>query len=435
MNNSIYIAGRIGMAAVLALALNSCTRDIESDTLADFPDISDVFIDGFASDMDFQAWGKSTNFSIDKDTKYDGTAAIRIEVPGPDDPLGTWAGGNLFSKTGRNLTGYDCLTFYAKSSVATTLQAGFGNYGDNSDYQVTVDDFKLNTNWQQYIIPIPNASKLTDQQGLFFYSAGMVNNEGYSIWIDDVKYERLHTLAHTSFVDVDQPGFAGKLTLGNLTTKVSLPNGSTQTMQASAKYFTFVSSNPAVATVEGDTVFIHKTGEVTLMAKEAAGHINLHCYDYASAPTKDAADVISLLSQNYPAKITANWNPHWQWSTAEYTDIDTGKGHIAQYTNLNFVGIVFDAVADCSDMTHLHMDFLSMDDVPSDAEFKIEVHNGTNNTTNTFTPANTPGFRKGQWVSVDVPLTALGTNKKVNQLVLAVNGIPNILMDNIYFYK
>lgn len=435
MNKKTYIAGKFAMAMLLACGLNSCTRDIDSDTLADFPSISDVFIDGFASDMDFQAWGKSTNFTIDKDTKYEGTASIKIEVPGPDDPLGTWAGGNLFSKMGRNLTGYDALTFYAKSSVPTTLEAGFGNYGDNSDYQVTVKDFKLNTNWQQYIIPIPNAAKLTDQQGLFFYSAGMVNNEGYSIWVDDVKYVRLQTLAHTSFVDEEQPGFPGKLTLDNLTVKVSLPNGSTQSMEASPKYFTFVSSNPNVATVEGDTVFIHKTGEATLMANEASGRINLHCYDYATTPAKDPSDVISLLSSAYTSKITANWNPYWQYSTAEYKDINTGKAHLAQYTNLNFVGIVFNSVADCSEMTHLHLDFLSMDDVPSNAEFKLEVHNGSTSTVDTFTPANTPEFKKGRWVSVDVPLTALGNNKNVNQLVLAVNGIKNILMDNIYFYR
>lgn len=436
MDNHIkHIAGRLATLAVLTAALTGCTRDIDSETPVPYPAIADVYTDGFASDMDFQAWGKSTNFHIDTQTKHSGYSSIRIEVPGPDDPQGSWAGGNLFSKSGRDLTSYDALVFYAKSSTPTTLEAGFGNAVDNTDYLVGVSGIKLNSNWQEYIIPIPNAAKLTKEKGLFYYSAGMVNNEGYSIWIDDVKFVKLGTLAHPRISSSAHAAFPGVTHLGNLTERINLPDGKDCTMTVSPKYFTFVSSAPEVASVEGDKVMIKKPGEAVLTALEAEGNISLSALTPAPDPTRPAADVISLLSNAYESKITANWNPYWQWSTAEYAEVPKGNGHAAEYTGLNFVGIVFNSTADCSAMNYLHMDVMSLDEVGDGAEFKAEVHNGQSQVTQTIHPADTPAFKKGQWVSLDIPLAELGDNKQINQLVLACGGISHVILDNIYFYK
>jgi len=38
------------------------------------------------------------------------------------------------------------------------------------------------------IIPIPDASKLTAEKGLFWYSTGPENNRGYTFWIDEVRF-------------------------------------------------------------------------------------------------------------------------------------------------------------------------------------------------------------------------------------------------------
>lgn len=435
MSNKTNLAGRLGLVAAMLCVATACTRDIDSETLATYPDIADVYIDGFASDMQYQAWGKPTNFHTDTETKYEGTSSMRIEVPAPEDPQGNWAGGNFYSTMGRDLTHYDALTFYAKASVSTSIEVGFGNDGGNADYLVSLNNVKLNTNWQKVIIPIPNAAKLLAEKGLFYYSAGMLNNDGYSIWFDDVKFENLGLVAHPEITSVERPAFPGSVEVGQLNCTFSLPNGSTQAMQVSPKYFSFVSSDESVASVEGDSITVHHSGETVLTAREAAGQIKLRCYDYAPEPTQPASQVISLFSDAYTNVITANMNPHWQYSTAEYEEINTGKQHVAKYSALNFVGIVFDSAVDCSNMTHLHMDLMSLDDVPTTAKFALEVQNGTKNATYNLTPARNADFKQNTWCSIDVPIAILGSNKNVIQLVLSCEGIQNVLIDNIYFYK
>ena len=422
------------LVAVAVLSLSGCTREIDTDVLATYPNLSEVFIDGFSSDLQYQAWGKVTNFDTDTDTKYSGPTSIRVEVPVPSDPMGNYAGGVFYSSTGRNLSEYDALTFYAKSSVPAKMEVGIGNY-DTEDYLIGLQDVKLNANWNKVIIPIPNAAKLLSEKGLFYYSAGAVDGEGYTIWIDEVKFEYLGTLAHAHIEDVERPGFPGKVNIGTLTETINLPNGVNQTMQVSSKFFTFESSDPDVASVADNAITVHKSGEAVISLKEAGGQIKLHCYDFAPTPERNESEVLSLFSDSYRNKITANWNPRWQYSTAEYEDMDTGDNHIGYYSNLNFVGIVFNSVADCSAMTHLHLDVLSMDEIGTGSEFKVEIHesNSNNNIVYLATKATHPDFKAGQWLSLDIPLNDAG--KQITQLVLGCDSnTKNILLDNIYFY-
>lgn len=435
MSNTKHIARKLGFAAAMMLAVTGCTRDIDTEQLAPYPDIADVYIDGFASDMQYQAWGKVTNFSIDNDVKYDGTSSMRIEVPSANDPMGTWAGGNFYSTMGRNLTRYDALTFYAKASVSTSIEVGYGNDGGAADYLVTLKNLKLNTNWQKVIIPIPNAAKLLSEKGLFYYSAGMVSDEGYSIWFDDVKFEKLGLVAHPAIGDVERPAFPGAVEVGKLTATFSLPNGVTQAEEVSPKYFTFSSSDESVASMQGDSIVVHKTGETTLTPNEAEGSIKLNCYDYAPTPKQPADNVLSIFSDTYPAVVGVNMNPYWQYSTAQYQEITSGKEHVGKYSELNFVGIVFNSPVDCSNMHYMHMDLMSLDNVGSGANFACEIQNGKTSATYNLTPAKNADFKKNQWVSIDIPLSAMGTNKTVTQLVLSCGGIKNVLIDNIYFYK
>lgn len=432
MNHKINISCKLSVVAVL-FSLTGCTRDINTDVLATYPHLSDVFIDEFASDLQYQAWGKVTNFGVDTETTYDGTSSMRIEVPNPSDPMGSWAGGTFYSATGRNLSGYDALTFYAKSSVATAIEVGIGNY-DTTEYLVQVNDVQLNTNWSKIIIPIPNSAKLLSEKGLFYYSAGAVNDEGYTIWFDEVKFEKLGTLAHAKIEDIEVPGFPGKLTIGTLTETINLPNGINRKMWVSPNYFTFESSDVNVASVTNDgNITVHKTGEAVISLKEAEGEIKVHCYDFAPTPTKDESEVLSLFSDSYTNKISANWNPRWEWSTAEYTEIDTGDNHIARYSGLNFVGIVFNKTADCSSKTHLHLDVLCMDEVSESTIITVSIYYGTTEIKYPITLEKYPDFKSKQWLSLDLKLEK--ENKLIPQLALACDdNTRNILLDNIYFY-
>ena len=429
MNHKINISCKLSVVAVL-FSLTGCTRDINTDVLATYPNLSDVFIDEFASDLQYQAWGKVTNFGVDTETTYDGTSSMRIEVPSISSIL---AGGTFYSATGRNLSGYDALTFYAKSSVATAIEVGIGNY-DTTEYLVQVNDVQLNTNWSKIIIPIPNSAKLLSEKGLFYYSAGAVNDEGYTIWFDEVKFEKLGTLAHAKIEDIEVPGFPGKLTIGTLTETINLPNGINRKMRVSPNYFTFESSDANVASVTNDgNITVHKTGEAVISLKEAEGEIKVHCYDFAPTPTRDESEVLSLFSDSYTNKISANWNPRWEWSTAEYTEIDTGDNHIARYSGLNFVVIVFNKTADCSSKTHLHLDVLCMDEVSESTIITVSIYYGTTEIKYPITLEKYPDFKSKQWLSLDLELEK--ENKLIPQLALACDdNTRNILLDNIYFY-
>lgn len=430
MNNKITLTLKALVAAFMVTAAG-CTRDISTDTLASYPQIQEVFLDGFAPDLQFQAWGKVTNFSIDAQTQYEGTTAMKIEVPAPNDPLGSWAGGTFYSTTGRDLTGYDALVLYAKASVPTSVEVGLGNYG-NADYLVSVKDVALNHNWKQIIIPIPNAAKLVSEEGLFYYSAGAVDGEGYTIWFDEVQFAKLELLAHARIDDIDLPGFPGSLNIGKLTETVNLPNGVNQQMEVTPNYFNFETSDPEVVSVEDNVLTVHKSGKAVITLKEAQGSINVECYDYAPTPEHPAAGVVSLFSDSYENRITANWNPRWEWSTAEFTEIESGTNHIAYYSGLNFVGIVFDDVADCSAQTHLHLDLLCTKEINAGSEVKIEVHTKDGSSmVYTVTQASHPDFTTRKWLSADFPLT--GGTRQIAQLVLASN-VDNLLLDNIYFH-
>jgi hypothetical protein len=48
---------------------------------------------------------------------------------------------------------------------------------------------------EKYIIPIPDASKLRAERGLFWYAEGAENGKGYTFWIDELKFEKLGTIA------------------------------------------------------------------------------------------------------------------------------------------------------------------------------------------------------------------------------------------------
>lgn len=442
--------------AAAAMMAAGCTRALDTDILATYPDIAEVFLDEFASDMDFQAWGKATNFSIDYDEKYEGRSAMRIEVPVPSDPQGNFAGGIFFSSIGRDLTGYDALTFYAKSSVTATMVAGIGNFAD-TDHMAQVDEVELTTSWTKVIIPVPNPAKLVAEYGLFYYSAGAVNNESYTIWIDDVRYEKLGTLAHYRIQPVEKLGIVGsEMEMEELTQTVNLPNGRDCRMTVSSSCFTFESSDSGVAEVDGNRLRIRGAGEAEITVKEADGEITVRGIDIGTPeePDRPASEVLSLYSDSYENAVGVNWNAMWQWSTAVYDELGLSDGgHIGWYTDLNFVGITFNSPLDCSEMTHLHIDMLSVGEVSANTKVSVSVffNTGTDGSGSTtfnevkvpVTQAAYPDFSTGKWLPVDIelPENQKGTGI-VTQLSLSCDAdtstgdveTMSILIDNVYFY-
>ncbi len=431
--NTAYI---LSLSSALIL-LPGCEREIDTSVPATSPKVAEVFIDGFASGVDYQAWGKPTNLSQDTETKYSGTTSLKVEVPVPSDPLGNFAGGTFFAEAGRDLSGYDALTFYAKSSTPTTIVTGIGNYGDNPEYMVTLSDISLNDNWTKVIVPIPNPAKLTEEKGLFFYSAGAVDDQGYSIWIDDVKFEKLGTLAHPRIESSTMAGFpTGNIEINDLTAYVNLPDGIDQEMTISSRYFTFNSSNPEVATVEENVITFHGAkGSAVLTPQEAeAGTITITgVYDFAPEPDKDESEVISLYCDNYTNTLSSPFNGYWapHQTTTNDEIVLSENHHIMHYGSFNFVGIVLNEDANCTGKTYAHMDILLQDQVDN-AQINVSADL---NEAGDHAGNLTVSLKTGEWVSIDIPLNGASS---IHQFQLAkTDGSPtyqNILIDNIYFY-
>ena len=448
-------APRLSVALLSALlALSACERDGGTGP-APMPNDPKVFIDGFAEGVSWQAFEGSlyTAMSIDNTVKYRGTNSLKIVVPNAGDPNGGYSGGAFVADVGRDLSAYDVVSFWAKASVAGTLNvAGLGN--DNtgaSQYTAERSALALTTSWQKYTIAIPLSAKLTDEKGLFYFAEGPENGQGYTIWLDDIQFETLGTLTNPrpaiSGGSYEQEVGDSRVITG--TTLTVAVGGVDQTVAASAGYFTFSSSNTAVATVTNGVISVVAAGSATITgslgAVSASGSIALTSAAppavAAPTPTRVAADVISLFSGAYTNRAVDTWSA--VWDQADVADVTIAGNAAKKYTNLSYAGIEFTTTPiDATQMTGLHLDLW----VTQAAGFKVKlVDFGANGVFGggddkeheiTLSTTSSPVIATGTWNSVDIPfsaLTGLTTRGKLAQLI--ISGSPTAYLDNVYFYK
>ena len=446
------------------IAVLSCKRDIDGLSPATFPTTPEVFIDGFSSGLNYAAFGgsKVTAFDVDAEVKYKGTASMKFAVPDAGDPKGAYAGGGFITTVGRDLSGYDALTFWAKASKSATIDVvGFGNDFGESKYQVTLKGVKVNSNWQKFIIPIPDPSKLKQEKGMFFYSEGPENDLGYTFWIDDLKFEKLGTIAHPkpAILDGQDQVFSvetdQKLNIGGLKVTFNLPTGIDQSVEATPGYFTFLSSNPAVASVSSaGVVSVADAGKAVITAKvgelSAVGSLTLNSSGKAvgpetpaPTPTIKADSVISLFSNAYNNVTVDTWNTGWQFSTAQTIDVKIAGNDAKRYRSLNFVGIEFSSkTINASAMTNFHLDIWTPDPTDLPKTFKVQlVDFGPNGTfgggddSSHEIAVTRPTLVSKEWVSINIPLSRFtGLNRRGNLAQLVLSGdLPNVYLDNVYF--
>ncbi len=463
-NHKLYRITNL-LIIVLIFLFIGCERDPDLLEPATYPDIPEVFIDGFSAGLNYAAFGgsKVTAFDVDKQVKYSGTASMRIEVPDFEDPLGAYAGGAYFTSVGRDLSGYDALTFWAKSSQPANIDiVGIGNDFGQSRNLASISGLAVNTNWKKYYIPIPDPGRWKAERGMFFYSEGPENRKGYTIWFDEVKFEKVGTIAHPRPVILNKQNqnfiaFIGqKLNIGDTYILFNMPNGIDQRVDVAPGYFTYYSSDESVATVnENGQISVIGMGSATVTAKfgdkVAEGSISLNVMELpprAPIPTVPAENVISLFSNVYPNVPVDSWATGWLYSTAVLQEIQIDGDDVKLYTNLNFNGIEFASqTIDATQMTHFHMDIWTPDPTNPPAAFKVllvdfganGVYGGGDDVSHelTFTANTNPALRTKEWVQIDVPLSAftgLTTRKHLAQLV--ISGDPNtVFVDNVYFYR
>lgn len=457
------------IAGIVTTALVSCEREFSEDiTLATFPTIPEVFTDNpvnltdeFFISFDPADGANVYGFDTDNDA-YKGTQAIKIDVPAPNDPNGGFIGGIFLDRgEGRNLTEYTALTFWARASTTATVGLfGFGTDFIDDKYTVNIEDTTLSTAWKKYIIPIPDPSKLVQEKGMFIFSAGTqsTGNLGYSIWLDEIRFEKLNTFAQArtsimSGLDVNRRVYNGEIIIDETQQTVNLGDGTELVTNIAPAYLDFHSSDPTVVQIDAQgKIIVVAAGTATITASfngvEAAGSLIVESkgeFISAPTPTQDAADVISIFSDTYENVNIDFYNGYWTpYQTTTSADFDVRGDNILVYENFNFVGHQFsDPTVDASAMTHLHMDILIPGSLPSNAKLIVTIKDfgangadgGGDDKTQKVTILSSQ-LKGDAWASIDIPLS-LSQRSKVGQFIFENGGsaVTNLYMDNVYFYK
>ncbi|MCF7825138.1 MAG: Ig-like domain-containing protein [Candidatus Marinimicrobia bacterium] len=456
------------MILVVLGGLFSCERETGILGPAPFPTDAEVFIDGFGPSVEPQSFlgTKLDALQIDESEAYSGTQSIIITIPGPGDLSGsTWSGGALVAGIARDLTGYNALTFWAKANKSLTLNSvGLGNDNEAPNpYVVERVNVPLTSSWTKYVIPIPLPAKLPQEQGLFYYSEGQENGEGATIWLDEIQFESLGTIAHPaiSFASTSATAYQGStVSVPSVTISYDV-DGTNVDVVASSNYLSFSSSDTSIVTINADgTMTANNPGSATITAtlgdNSATGSITVNV-DYAPVspaadPTHDAADVMALFSDTYTSVTpNMNWYTYWTWSTAEVNEFDIDGNEMMIFSKLNFAGVEFaDEQIDASAMTHFHMDIWTPNYITASSRFIIKLvdfgangaYGGGDDTEHalTLSTTTTPALSSNSWVSIDVPMTAFTgatAQSHLAQLVLECTGgaLTTIFVDNVYLYR
>lgn len=460
------------VVVLLVVLYYSCERELSDDvTLSTFPSTAEIFTDapvGLGSDFYFPfADSKLDAFSVDDEVGFESSASYRIDVPNSNDPTGSYAGAILrIDGAGRDLSKYDALTFYAKASQGVTVDAvGFGQDFSENKYQVSSSSLSVGTQWKKFIIPIPDPSKLTQERGVFWYAAGtqQTGGSGYVLWFDEMKFEKLGTIAHTRPLinggqDITTESFIGVSTsVESLQSTFNLGNGEDITLDLAPSYFAFSSTDTSVASIdELGQISVDGTGtsiiSATLNGIEAEGSLTLISkgeFSPAPEPTRNPESVISLFSNTYTNEPVDFYNGYYApFQTTTSNDFSVNGDDVLNYENFNFVGIEFNQNVPTINgklATHLHLDVFVPGSIPANADLRVALVDfggdasfGGGDDTQKFVDFSL-GNTADQWVSIDMDITDLNPKTNLGQIVLSGDGPgtppSNFYLDNLYFYR
>jgi hypothetical protein len=473
MKNKKYFYPKITfLLCLLFITAVGCERELSDDVeIATFGTNPEVYIDGFSGGLEYYPYADSKfdAFTVEEGIIYEGTSSMRFDVPNVGDPDGAYAGAIFRDDNGgRDLSGYDALTFWAKATKSAVINdIGFGqDFGENK-YQVSLQAMQISTGWKKYIIPIPDASKLTQEAGMFWYAEGpegpIGSEVGYTFWIDNLRYEKLGTIAQPrpkmfNGEDRIETSFTGgKIQITGLTQTYNLASGQNQTVVAAGHYFKFSTSDVSVATVTRAGL-IAVVGEgtaditATLNGVEVSGSLSITSLGQfvpAETPTANASNVISIFSDAYTNEPVEYYNGYWApfQTTLGQDDISINGDNIIKYSALNFVGIQFtQPTINMSDMTNFHIDIQVINELDSSDFVTIKLQDiGPDNTFGTsddsaaeirFSASN---LVTGEWVSIDIPLSTLSSltsRSNLAQVVFISDAtVTDMYVDNVYFNK
>mgnify|MGYP000849491539 FL=1 len=389
---------------------------------------------------------------------------MRFDVPNEGDRNGAYAGAIFRDDNGgRDLSKYDALTFWAKASKAATINdIGFGQDFGQNKFQVSKRGLRLTTNWVKYTIPIPDASKLKQEKGMFWYAEGPENGDGYSFWIDELQFEKLGTIAQPrpSILNGDNISvntFIGvNINVADLNQTFNLGTGEDISISSAPGYFIFSSSNPSVASVsETGVVEVLSAGNsvitATLDGVEAKGSLTINSigsFVFAPTPVRDSNNVVSIFSDHYPNTPVDFFNGYWQpYQTTQSADFSIQGDNFLNYTNFNFVGIQFaNPTLNLTDKSNLHFNMYIPNAVPSNFDFLVtivdfgpdKVNGGGDDTRQQLFVRKSPSIVADSWITIEFSLNGLTPRNNVGLIIfenINFSSLRNLYLDNIYFYK
>ena len=248
-------------------------------------------------------------------------------------------------------------------------------------------------------------------------------------------------------------------TLSNFTIPTQITTNPPFTITAptsnSSGAFTYISANPSVATISGNTVTITGAGTSLITANQAAAG------DYgagtiattltvnpppltiaAPTPTVAAANVISLFSNAYTNVPVNTWRTGWSAGATTLTDLQIAGDDTKLYSNLDYVGVEFTGTntINVTNMEFYHIDVWT----PNATTFRVKLVD--------FGANGNPGggddveheivvspLTQGGWNSYNIPLSAfagLTTKAHLAQMIFSAlpTNIANVYIDNVYFY-
>ena len=453
MTSSNFVR-RLAVASLVLLTATACDRDLDSLQPAPFPSEPTVFGEDFVG-VDFQAFAgsKTDAVQIDNSQSYRGSNSLRVTVPAPDNATGSYAGGAFVASVPRDLSGYNALTFWARANRTATLNvAGLGN--DNTGTSIytaeAANQFQLGSAWAKYVIPIPDPAKLSMEQGMFFFAEGAEEGQGYTFWMDEVRFEQVSGISNIrpmipSTTINDEVGGSVRIQGATATYQV---DGTDVTVAPMPAYFDFASSNTGVATVADDggiTLVGGGTATITatLAGRAASGEVTVVASappsGAAPTPTDPAGEVISLFSDAYTNVPVDTWSA--TWDNADVADVQIAGNAVKKYTNLVFAGIEFTSnPVNASDKGFLHMDVWVQD--ASSLKIKLVdfgadgAFGGGNDTEFevALNPTSTPALQTGQWNSLEIPLSAFaGMGRSAIAQMIISGSSPTVYVDNVYF--
>ena len=383
------------------------------------------------------------------------TASLKIAVPSSS--IDNYVGGMLIAATPQNLSSFNALTFWAKTSgpTTTTFKVGIGQDGSATDtaYQAEVIGFSITSSWKKFIVPLPDPAKFSANSGLFYFADG---DNNYTVWLNDIQYETLSAAPVASSATGNFPSVT--VAVGGTSTALSSPNGSAPNTVGFSTlpdgfennvgwgWYTLTPSNSDVTVSNTGLITGVTAGTGTIGA--TLGSITVtgsSPYTVTAAPTGPTAPtvaaaapahtvVISVLTNSAADLAGTNFYPNWGQAT-QYASPTIGGTETAAYTLLNYEGIALAANTDVSAATHVHFDVWT----PNVTSLGFDlISPGPNQfmSTNSLTLAT---VATGGWNSVDIPLSSFTGVDLTNVFQLSFTALTpgsggTIYVQNIYFW-